>query len=35
MTGTRQLDGLNRSGRFRLSDGSEADLNFGDPAAAF
>ena len=35
ITATRQLDGLNGSGRVRLSDGSEADFVFGDAAAAF
>lgn len=35
ITATRQLDGLNGSGRVRLSDGSEADFIFGDAAAAF
>jgi hypothetical protein len=35
ITATRQLDGLNGSGRVRLTDGTEADFIFGDAAAAF
>jgi len=32
---TRQADGLNGSGRVRLTDGSEWDFIFGDAATAF
>lgn len=35
ITATRQLDGLNGSGRLRLSDGSEADFMFETAAASF
>lgn len=35
ITATRQLDGMNGSGRVRLSDGTEADFIFGDAATTF